>query len=208
MAETRVFVSHATSDLEIAQNLCSSIRNLPITVALAGEEVQPGRVRRNLEGQLRNSDLAIVLLTEDGAADHWVNQELGYAVAKGLPIIPIVAEDEYLRGYVEGTDGVQYDPENPEVTVFNLLSRLRSELEPVGALSKPNWYVAFPCNNGQCDAEVQLEVDQLQKDLWQRFEHGKLLRADCPECGAGYEFNPATLGFVRSVPPQAEKKAE
>ncbi|AGN02060.1 hypothetical protein L593_10575 [Salinarchaeum sp. Harcht-Bsk1] len=204
MAETRVFVSHATADLDVAQNLCSSIRNLPLTVALAGEEVQPGRVRRNLEGQLRNSDLAIALLTDEGAADYWVNQELGYAVAKGLPIIPIVEDDAYLRGYVEGTDGVQYDAENPEVTVFNLLSRVRSELEPIGTLSSPNWYVAFPCNNGQCRAEVQLEIDQLQKDLWQKYEHGKLLRAECPECGASYEFNPATLGFVRSVPPTAE----
>lgn len=204
MAETRVFVSHATEDLEVVQNLLSSVRNLPLTLALAGEEVEPGRARRNLEGQLRNSTLVIAMLTDRAADDYWVNQELGYAVAKGLPIIPLVEDQDYVRGYVEGTDGVRYDPENPEVTVFNLLSRLRSELEPVGTLSKPNWYVSFPCNHQRCRTQVELEVDHLQKELWQRYEHGEYLRTECPECDAAYEFNPATLGFVRKVAPQAD----
>lgn len=201
MAGTRVFVSHAPENLETVQELVSSVRNLPIDVALAVEEVEPGRARRNLEGQLRNSDLVVVVLTDESADDYWVNQELGYAVAKGLPIIPVVEDTAYLRGYLEGNEGVEYDPGNPEVTVFNLLSRMRSELEPVGTLSTPNWYVAFTCNHRNCRAEVELEVDQLQKDLWQRYEHGDLLVAECPECDATYEFNPATLGFVRKVTP-------
>lgn len=201
MAETRVFVSHAPEDLETVQELLSPVRNLPLSVALAGEEVEPGRTRRNLEGQLANSQLMISVLTHDSADQHWVNQELGYAVAKGLPVIPIVEDERYLRGYIDGTDGVEFDPENPEVTIFNLLCRLRSELEPLGSLSTPEWFLEFTCSNNGCREQVVLDVDQRQKELWQQYKHGRTIAAECGDCGTTYEFNPATLGYIRRIEP-------
>lgn len=202
MAEPRLFVSHATADLDAAQRLVGSLEHLPVRVSLAGEQVRPGRARRNLEGQLRNSDLLISLLTAEGAADPWVNQELGYAVAAGVPIVPVIEDESAVRGYHEGTEGVQFEGADLDVTAFNLLSRLRSELEPVGSMVGPDWFLSFSCTADGCGRTVHLEIEDHQTDLWGRAEDGDVLVATCPECETGYEFDPATLTFVDRVDPE------
>lgn len=201
MAEAQVFVSHAPSDLDLVQDLFSTVQNLPIDVHIALEAIESGRGRQDLEGRLANSDILVVALSEAGAASRWVNQEIGYAVAKGIPILPLYADGVEPEGYLEGHEGVDLEPDEMEVTVFNLLCRLRAELSPLGTLSTPNWFVRFPCNFENCGATVTLTVEDTQKKLWQMYEHNQALVATCEECDAQYFFNPATLGYVRREDP-------
>ena len=197
MTAEQVFVSHAPADLETVQELFTSIRNMPFGVYIAMEEVEPGRSRHNLEGRIRNSDVLVAVLTERAATNQWVNQEIGYAIAKGIPVVPLYEDPSSRGGYVDRVDGVAIDHDNPQATVFNLLSRLRAELAPLGALSVPNWFVRFPCNYDGCGESVTLDVESSQKDLWRMHEHNELLRTTCSECGSTYLFEPATLAFVR-----------
>lgn len=201
MAEEQVFVSHTPSDLELVQELFSTVRNLPVDVHVALEAIESGRSRQDLEGRLANSDLVVAVLTETGATDRWVNQEIGYAVAKGIPILPLYADGVEAEGYLERHEGVDLDPDELEVTVFNLLCRLRSELAPLGTLSTPNWFVRFPCNFENCGTAVTLTIEETQKKLWQMYEHNQALVATCGDCDAAYFFNPATLGYVRREDP-------
>lgn len=201
MAEEQVFVSHTPADLEVVQELFSTVRNLPIDVHSALEAVEPGRSRLDLEGRLGNSDLLVAVLTEDGAGSRWVNQEIGYAVARGIPILPLYADGVEPEGYLERHEGVALEPDELEVTVFDLLCRLRSELAPLGALSTPNWFVRFPCNFEDCGSPVTLNVTETQEKLWGMYEHNQALVAPCETCGAEYFFNPATLGYVRREDP-------
>jgi hypothetical protein len=196
MADKKLFVSHAAADLETVSELVGPIYNLPIGVHVAGEEIEPGHSRRDLTGRLANSDLLLVLLTEAGADDHWVNQELGYATARDVPILPVVEADAYQKGYANGIESIEFDPDSLKITVFNLLCRLRSTLAPVGQLSKPGWYIEFPCGTNGCGTVVTLDIEQRQKSLWQQYKHGNALAATCPSCSVQYQFNPATLGFI------------
>jgi len=201
MADKKLFVSHAPDDLESVSEIVGPVRNLPVDVHVAVEDVELGRSRRNLKGRLANSDLMLVFLTESAANNHWVNQELGYATAKGVPILPVVEDDAYQRGYSKEIESVEFEPDSPEITVFNLLCRLRSELDPIGELSKPGWYVEFPCSHAGCAAMVVLTIEQRQKELWQHYEHGDVLTATCEQCSTAYQFNPATLGFIQQIEP-------
>jgi hypothetical protein len=201
MAEEQVFVSHAPSDLDLVQELFSTVRNLHVDVHVVLEGIEPGRSRQDLEGRLANSDLLVVVLTDEGATNRWVNQEIGYAVAKGIPILPLYTDGVEPEGYLQRHEGVGLDPDEMDVTVFNLLSRLRSELAPLGTLSTPNWFVRFPCNFENCGAPVTLDIQETQKKLWQMYEHNQALVTACGECDAGYFFNPATLGYVRREDP-------
>jgi len=201
MAEEQVFVSHAPSDLDFVQELFSTVQNLYIDVHVALEQIEPGRNRQDLEGRLTNSDLLVVVLTEESATNSWVNQEIGYAVAKGIPILPLAADGVELEGYLQRHEAVALDPDETEATVFNLLARLRSELAPLGTLSTPNWFVRFPCNFENCGTPVTLDVEETQKKLWQMYEHNQALVAGCEDCDAQYFFNPATLGYVRREDP-------
>jgi len=197
MSDERVFVSHAPGDVDVVESLFRSVRNLPFDVHVAAEEVEPGRSREHLKGRLNECDVTVVVVTEAAASNQWINQEIGYAVARGVPIVPVFERQGDLGGYLRGIDGVALDRESMDATVFNLLSRLRSELAPLGSLSTPKWYVRFPCNAGSCGEPVTLTIDQRQKELWRLHDHGRTVHADCDECGARYHFDPATLGFLQ-----------
>jgi hypothetical protein len=197
MTGEQVFVSHAPADLDTVQELFPSIRNMPFGVYIAMEEVEPGRSRHNLEGRIRNSDVLVAVLTERAATNQWVNQEIGYAIAKGIPVVPLYEDTSDRGGYVDRVEGVAIDHENPQATIFNLLSRLRAELAPLGALSVPDWFVRFPCNFDGCGERVTLDLDGSQKNLWRKHEHKELLRTECSKCSSTYLFEPATLAFVR-----------
>ena len=201
MTGEQVYVSHAPTDLELVQELFSTVKNFPFGVHIALEEVGSGRARKRLKGRLANSDVVVAVLTETATTDRWVNQEIGYAVAKGIPVLPLYEKEEYLGGFVSDVEGVEIDRENPSFTIFNLLSRLRAELAPLGALSVPNWYVRFPCPVPDCSHPVTLEIEHGQTKLWKLKNHGHPLSTTCEVCDTKYYFDPATLGFIRRETP-------
>lgn len=202
MDEPRLFVSHAAADRDRLEQLLRPVQNLPIEVAFAEDELEADLRRRDLEGQLANSDLFLPVLTEAGAADPLVNQEIGYASATEIPVAVLTNDDSHLRGYLSDAHATTYDPADLESTVFHLLSSIRAELEPLGSLSTPNWFLAFGCTSEGCDAHVELDVDEPQAALWKLYEHDELLSTACPDCGVRYDFNPATLGFVQRAAPR------
>ncbi|NGM67497.1 toll/interleukin-1 receptor domain-containing protein [Natronolimnobius sp. AArcel1] len=196
MTGEQLYVSHAPGDLELVQELFSTVKNFPIGVHIALEEIESGRSRTRLTGRISNSDVVAVVLTEQSATNQWVNQEIGYAQAKGIPILPLYDHEQLRGGFVGDIEGVTIDRQNLSVTVFNLLCRLRSELAPLGALSVPNWYVEFPCTSPGCTHSVTLEIERAQTKLWKLHRRGRHLTADCAECETRYYFDPGTIGFV------------
>ncbi|MFC4541981.1 toll/interleukin-1 receptor domain-containing protein [Halosolutus amylolyticus] len=197
MTGEQVFVSHAPADLDLVQDLFSTVKNFPFGVHIALEEIESGRSRKRLEGRLANSDVVVAVLTERSARSQWINQEIGYALAKGIPVLPLYTDESQRGGFISDVEGVTIDRQNLSFTIFNLLCRLRSELAPLGALSVPNWYIRFPCTVPGCDHPVTLELEQGQTKLWKLHKHGQLLTTSCDVCESTYYFDPATIGFVR-----------
>lgn len=203
MTGERIYVAHETGDLGLVQDLFSTVKNFPFDVHIALEEVESRQSRSRLQGRLANSTVAIPVLTDQSADSPWVNQEIGYAQAKGIPLLPLYEDESHLSGFISDVEGVSIDRQDPTVTIFNLLSRLRSLLEPLGALSVPNWYVRFPCTVPDCGTPVTLEIDQSQTKLWKRHRNGNFLATTCECCGSTFVFDPATIGFVRRQEPTA-----
>ncbi|MFP8889221.1 toll/interleukin-1 receptor domain-containing protein [Natrialbaceae archaeon A-CW2] len=195
MTGEQVFVSHAPSDLELVQELFSTVKNFPFGVHIVLEEVGSGRSRKRLEGRLANSDIVVAVLTNRSAGSRWINQEIGYALAKGIPVLPLYETEDLRGGFVSDVEGVKIDRENPSFTIFNLLCRLRGELAPLGAMSVPNWYIRFPCTIPDCGHPVTLDITQGQTKLWKLHQHGQQLTATCDICESKYYFDPATIGF-------------
>ncbi len=196
MTGEQVFVSHAPADLDLVQELFSTVKNFPFGVHIALEEIESGRSRQRLEGRLANSDVVVPVLTQRSAISRWVNQEIGYARAKGIPVLPLYEEADLRGAFITDVEGVEIDRENPSFTIFNLLCRLRGELAPLGALSVPNWYIRFPCTVPNCGHPVTLDITQGQTKLWKLHKHGKSITTTCDSCESVYYFDPATIGFL------------
>ncbi|RQG96255.1 toll/interleukin-1 receptor domain-containing protein [Natrarchaeobius oligotrophus] len=197
MTDEQIYVSHAPADLELVQELFSTVKNFPFGVHLALEEVDDNSERARLEGRLVDSDVVVAVLTNRSARSRWINQEIGYARAQGVPVVPLYDDETCRGGFVGETDGVSIARDDPSKTIFELLCDLRRELAPLGPLSVPNWFVEFPCTVSACPDRVVLEIEASQSKLWKRYRHGKPLAASCDECSSTYYFNPATIGFIR-----------
>ncbi|WP_255169943.1 toll/interleukin-1 receptor domain-containing protein [Natrononativus amylolyticus] len=197
MAGEHVFVSHAQRDLEFVQELFSTVKNFPFGVHIALEEADSERARRRLEGRIANSDVLVAVLTEHAATSSWVDQEVGYALAKGIPVVPVYDDPSLRGGFLADHEGVEIDRADVTRTIFELLSALRRELAPLGALSVPDWYVRFPCTVPDCGHPVTLTLEETQSKLRKRSEHGQLLETACEVCDSTYAFEPSTIGFVR-----------
>ncbi|MFP8954339.1 toll/interleukin-1 receptor domain-containing protein [Natrialbaceae archaeon A-arb3/5] len=199
MTGEQVYVSHAPADLEFAQTLFSTVKNFPFDVHLALEEVDTNAGRGRLTGRIERSDVTVAVLTDRSVTSKWVNQEIGYARAEGVPILPVYDDAGDCEGYVADEDGIAIDRGDATETIFSLLSALRAELAPLGSLSVPNWFIQFPCTSANCGERLTLDIDQPQPKLWKRYRHGQPLSTSCRDCGATYYFNPATIGLVRRV---------
>lgn len=46
----------------------------------------------------------------------WIDQKIGYAVAKGIPVLPLRDEDVSRCGYIGDVEGVTIDRDNPSFT--------------------------------------------------------------------------------------------
>lgn len=107
----QIFLSHATSDHELVRQVKAAIGKLAI-VYCTEDDVQAGsNVHTKIQGQIRKSELMIVLLSTDGAESIYLHQEIGFAKSEGKLIIPVVAAglSSTRLGMLEGIEYIQID---------------------------------------------------------------------------------------------------
>jgi hypothetical protein len=96
MPKHDVFLSYPHDDVNYAwvTEFVERLRQYGVTVWLDTEEIQPGDfIGDAIEDGLRNSDLIVVILGQEGARSPGFFFELGAAVGMGKRVIPIVPGD-------------------------------------------------------------------------------------------------------------------
>ena len=92
----RVFISHSFSkeDFKKSQRLQDILKNDGIESYLAEKDKQYGYVLSNkIREAVRDSIVIVVILTKYSILSPSVNQEVGYALGLGIPLIPVVSKD-------------------------------------------------------------------------------------------------------------------
>ncbi|WXG43950.1 MAG: toll/interleukin-1 receptor domain-containing protein [Promethearchaeati archaeon SRVP18_Atabeyarchaeia-1] len=113
----RIFLSHSTRDQGIVVTLANLMTKLGIEVLVAEWYLTPGSsLDEKVFQQIDESDSVVVLLTQNGVRSNWVNQELGYALKAGKPVIPLVEKGiaERQLGSLQGKEYIEYDPDQPQ----------------------------------------------------------------------------------------------
>ncbi|TAM71338.1 MAG: toll/interleukin-1 receptor domain-containing protein [Microbacteriaceae bacterium] len=90
-ARATVFISHDTNDETLARWLKDQVEAAGHDAWVVEWDYQPGaHLTDKVKQHLRDSDAYIVLLTEDGYASPYVQQEAGYAAMSGKLAIALV----------------------------------------------------------------------------------------------------------------------
>jgi hypothetical protein len=87
----KVFISHNTLDQEWVELMRSDLAAAGIDAYLSEHDIQPGKdLSEKLQQAIRGSDAFVVLMSQHSAPSSYVHQEVGYALAIGRRVIPIV----------------------------------------------------------------------------------------------------------------------
>ena len=93
----RVFISHKAEDKEIAKEIKLALKRYGIASFVAHEDIEPMKEWENeIERALFSADILLALLSERFSESNWTDQEVGVAVGRNIPIIPVrMGKDPY-----------------------------------------------------------------------------------------------------------------
>ncbi|MFB0525808.1 MAG: toll/interleukin-1 receptor domain-containing protein [Phycisphaerae bacterium] len=125
----KVFISHSTCDQGLVMYLARLLQKFGVDAFVAEWYLTPGEpLDKKIEGQIRSSDCVVVLLTRNGIRSTWVQQEIGYSLGQGKPIIPIVEKgiDSKVLGALEAREYIEYDPRQYDDAINKLVRYVES----------------------------------------------------------------------------------
>ena len=93
----RVFMSHKTEVKKKVADLKERLARFGVASFVAHEDIQPTREwREEIENALASMDVFVALLTDKFHESDWTDQEVGYALARGVPMVAVkLGRDPY-----------------------------------------------------------------------------------------------------------------
>lgn len=125
----KVFISHSTKDQGLVMYLAKLLEKFGVKVFVAEWYLTPGEgLDRKVFTQINEADAMVVLLTRNGIRSNWVQQEIGYAIKAGKPIIPLVEKgiSEEALGALQGREYIEYDTFQPEQALIKAATYIKS----------------------------------------------------------------------------------
>jgi hypothetical protein len=117
----RVFLSHKTEVKKQTALLKEELSQYGISCFVAHEDIHPTQDWQNeIEGALATADAFIALLTEKFHESLWTDQEVGYALARGIPILAVrLGRDPY--GFIGKFQALSCDWTTAPVEIMKIL---------------------------------------------------------------------------------------
>jgi hypothetical protein len=121
------FVSHSTKDVsDDVGEICEIFEKCRIQSFIADRDAPLGNpLPQEIKKAIEESELFLVFLTTNSRKSPWVNQEIGYALGKEIPVIPLKKRRIKVKGLIESAKYVQMR-DNPLDTVKEIFSRLEA----------------------------------------------------------------------------------
>ncbi len=120
----RLFLSHVSAHKVAVSKLKSEFRKFGISSFVAHEDIEPNlEWQREIELALRSMHALVALLTPDFHESKWTDQEVGFAIGKGVLVIPVrLGLDPYgFIGKLQGSPGKLDAPDTLASGVVDLL---------------------------------------------------------------------------------------
>jgi hypothetical protein len=102
MAATKIFISHSHHDNDWADWIDVQLENRGFQVWRDLTSIRAGQsFIAELNKAIEQSDLMVVLMSPAYFASAWANQEMEFAAARKMPIIPVLIEPCEVRGLLQ-----------------------------------------------------------------------------------------------------------
>ncbi len=122
-----VFFSHNMQDKELVDSLKAEAKQGDIDIYTFDGDVQAGEyVDKKIRERIGASDALVVLLSAQGVASPYVQQEIGVALALGKPVVPLVEKGVEIHrlAMLQGREVIFFERENPGAVKPTLMGQL------------------------------------------------------------------------------------
>jgi len=131
--KTTVFIAYSHKDLWFAHSVWKLLYKAGIPCYLAELYPEPGAsLWEKIKRMIDSSDILLVIYTHNAMYSAYVNQEIGYAHARGKYIIPVVEKGVELKGSLAGLEYIELDYSNPANTLASIANVIKELLEKRG----------------------------------------------------------------------------
>lgn len=104
----RLFISHRDADKVGARRIADALAGFGFSSFVAHEAILAGNEwRRDLREALETMEVMLVLVGDQESS--WVDQEIGFALARNVPIVPVCYETRMPRGFLDNTQALKMD---------------------------------------------------------------------------------------------------
>ena len=101
-------MSHLASRKEEVHGLSNMLKQFGFACFVAHDAIEPSREwRREIERALDSCDVLVAYVTPEFFASHWTDQEIGWALGRGVAAIPISVDGETPRGFIGSYQAVK-----------------------------------------------------------------------------------------------------
>ena len=141
----RAFISHVAEHKDLATEIKFSLEQYGIASFVAHEDIEPMKEwELEIESALFSMNILVALLTEGFSESKWTDQEVGVAVGRGVPIVPVrLGKDPY--GFMARYQAIPGSRTTAEIVHTIFLYVLRHEgLKEIGT----DAYIAALANSG------------------------------------------------------------
>jgi len=130
----RLFLSHISGFKEKTHILKSLLEKYGISCFVAHDDIKPTTLWQNeIEKALKSSDALVALLMDGFHESSWCDQEIGFALGRDIPVIPVKKElDPYgFIGKIQAIQGSEKTITEVATKIFNILVDLPETREKI-----------------------------------------------------------------------------
>ncbi|MEP0339902.1 MAG: TIR domain-containing protein [Alphaproteobacteria bacterium] len=122
----RLFVSHRDHIKIYARQLADLLDGYGVSAFVAHETIEPMTTwRHEIIKGLETMEIMLAIVTDDFHQSFWTNQEVGFALGRGTPIISLKVQESEPPGFIEEKQAVRgslTDPSPSASAVYNLIA--------------------------------------------------------------------------------------
>lgn len=122
----RLFISHRDEHKKGCNELANALEGYGISSFVAHDTIKPlTEWRHEIIKGLETMEIMLVYLTDDFNSSFWTQQEVGYALGKGIPIISLKLQKNDPPGFignVQAQKGSITDPANSAAAIYKLVA--------------------------------------------------------------------------------------
>ncbi|MCK5559623.1 MAG: toll/interleukin-1 receptor domain-containing protein [Thermoplasmata archaeon] len=185
MPKYEIFLSHSEQDEVLINMIAKSLEAIDLDVYVEEHETNYGSdVVESVCNAIDESECLLVVLTDQSIKSQWVNQEIGYAFANEIKIIPVRVGDIKVTGMITNIKGIRSKGGNEEL-IANIL---RFFIEDIEAET-----FNFTCE--KCGEEDEWDIPT-QEYIYEWEKKKEATSIICENCEHINLINPKTLLLV------------